>query len=188
MAIESTASTIGYSPEEQSLAKRLIEENYDVLISVARAKRRRARLGESLATVDLLHEGFLKVGGQRDWHSNEHFVRAVVLAMRHVIVDHARRRSAEKRGGGVRPVSLDLVEPVLPEFSESPEELVAIGELLTKLGELNPRWLHVVDARYFGGMTESEAAEVLGVSERTIRRDWADARDWIADQLGVKRS
>lgn len=179
------AAAAAYSPEQRTLARDLMTEHYDTLLQVARSKRRRARLGETLATVDLLHESLLRFDGAREWSSSEHFVRAVVLAMRCVIVDYARRRTAAKRGGGARHVGYDEAEPFLPEFSETPEELVAIAELLAKLGEVNARWLEVVDARYFGGMTEDEAAGALGRSSRTVRRDWSAARAWLAEQLGV---
>ncbi len=105
--------------------------------------------------------------------------------MRHVIIDHARRKLGDKRGGGERDVTLDERSPVLPEFSETPEELVGIAQLLRALEACNPRWLKVVDARYFGGMTEDETASVLGVSTRTIRRDWTEARHWLAEQMGL---
>lgn len=179
------AGPAGCSRQASRRADALIGEHYDTLLGIARAKRRRARLGETVATVDLLHDAYVRLGSAARFADDAHFIRSVNLAMRHVIVDHARRKLAHKRGGGERAVTFDERAPVLPEFSETPEEIVGIARLLKSLEAVNPRWLLVVDARYFGGMTEDEAAEVLGVSARTIRRDWAEARQWLASRMGL---
>jgi RNA polymerase sigma factor (TIGR02999 family) len=170
-----------YTAQEFELANDLVASHYEALLQVARVKRRRTGMGETLSTADLLHEGLLRAGARGHWQSEEHFVRCVVIAMRCVIIDYARKRATQKHAG--RRVPLETAERVLPEFSESPEEIVLIGDLLEKLGQHNPRWLQVVDARYFGGMTEAEAAQILKLSERTVRRDWHDARAWLADNL-----
>lgn len=170
-----------YSEQEFALAGDLAASHYDALLRVARVKRRRTGMGETFLTSDLLHEGLLRAGVRGHWQSEEHFVRCVVIAMRCVIIDYARKRATQKHAA--RRVPLETAERVLPEFSESPEEIVLIGDLLEKLGQHNPRWLQVVDARYFGGMTEAEAAQILKLSERTVRRDWHDARAWLADNL-----
>lgn len=182
---EGFAGLVAYNPIERERAETLIAEHYDTLIGIARAKRRRNGLSDTVSTVDLLHEAYVRIGGQTLFDDGTHFIRAVNLAMRHVIIDHARRKLADKRGGGERDVTLDERSPVLPEFSETPEELVGIAQLLRALEACNPRWLKVVDARYFGGMTEDETANVLGVSTRTIRRDWTEARQWLAGQMGL---
>lgn len=182
---EGFAGSIAYAQEERQRAETLIAEHYDTLIGIARAKRRRNGLSDTVSTVDLLHEAYVRIGGKALFDDGAHFIRAVNLAMRHVIIDHARRKLADKRGGGERDVTLDEHSPVLPEFSETPEELVGIAQLLRALEACNPRWLRVVDARYFGGMTEDEAADVLGVSTRTIRRDWTEARQWLAERMGL---
>jgi RNA polymerase sigma factor (TIGR02999 family) len=127
----------------------------------------------------------VRIGGETLFDDGAHFIRAVNLAMRHVIIDHARRKLADKRGGGANAVTLDDRSGLLPEFSETPEELVGIAQLLRALEACNPRWLKVVDARYFGGMTEDETASVLGVSARTVRRDWTEARQWLAERIGL---
>lgn len=177
------AQASSYSPLERDLAERLIVDNYDQLVQIARQKRRRSGSQSTLATIDLLHEGLLKLGTDRGWHSREHFLRSANLAMRCVIVDHARRRQAAKRGGDA--VQVDVDEGLLPEFAETPEQVVAIAELMAQLAAENKRWMLVVDARYFSGMTEPETALALGISERTARRDWQEARQWLARQLGV---
>lgn len=175
----------GYTPEDANLAQRLVAENYETLLAIARSKRRRAGIGETLRTTDLLHESYLKLDGASEWRSEEHFIRAATLAMRHVIVDYARRKLSDKRGGGGAIESFDEERDSLPEFSESPEDLLAINALMAQLADANPRWMRVVDARYFAGMTEDEAAHNLSVSPRTVRRDWKAARGWIAQRMGV---
>lgn len=172
-----------YGAREKDLAARLVSEHYDTLVRIARAKRRRSNLGSTYSTTDLLHEAFARLGGRDDYTSAPHFIRACILAMRHVIIDNARRKLCEKRGAGTVAIPIEDAAGWLPEFSETPEELVEIADLLAKLEEANPRWLRVVDARYFAGMTEAEAAATLGLSERTVRRDWRDARDWLAERM-----
>ncbi len=179
------SSDTPYSEDEVRTATQLVEENYDLLARMARAKRRRANMSDTMSTIDILHESFLKLNGQVLWHSSEHFVRSAALAMRHVIIDHARRRMAQKRGSGAVRLNYEDMENLMPEYSESPEDIVAIARLLEKLETLNPRWMRIVDARYFAGMTETETAQMLALSERTVRRDWKEAREWIAQQLGV---
>lgn len=168
------------------MARQLVEAHYDALVEIARAKRRRARLRDTLATSDLLHESLIKVSARDDWASAMHFLRAVALAMRHVIVDHARRKLAVRRGGGAAHVAYEEGDGLMPEFGEDPEEIVIIADLIDKLRETRPRWMRIVDARYFGGMTEEEAAEALGLSRRTVRRDWQDVRAWLAEQMGIR--
>ena len=181
----SLAHADSYSATERAMAERLITDNYAELVQLARQKRRRAGGQSTLATIDLLHEGLLKLDTDRDWHSREHFFRSANLAMRCVIVDHARRKQSAKRGGDA--VRVDVDEALLPEFAETPEQVVAIAELMDRLAAANERWMLVVDARYFSGMTETETAIALGISERTARRDWQDARQWLADQLELSR-
>jgi RNA polymerase sigma factor (TIGR02999 family) len=176
-----------YSSDEREIAKQFFDVAYDALLSQARSRRRRAGFQATMMTEDILQETYLKVRGQAAWASQEHFLRCVSLAMRQVVIDHARRRLAEKRGHGAAPVALDQVERVLPDYSESPEQIVVMNDLLSKLEHENPRWLQIVDARYFAGMTEAETAKALDLSERTVRRDWQAARDWLWSQMERSR-
>ncbi|MEL6214102.1 MAG: ECF-type sigma factor [Pseudomonadota bacterium] len=171
-----------YTRHDRDMADRLFRENYDALMDIARMRRRRAQL-DTMNTVDLLHESYLKLGKGSGYQSVQHFQRTASLAMRHVIVDHARRRISEKRGGAQRDVPLDAVEEMLPGFSETPEQVVLIAELMDQLGKVRERWMHIVDARYFAGMTEEETAYLYGISVRTVRREWAEARKWLAEML-----
>lgn len=166
----------GYSPQDQLLASELVSAFHGELIAIARARRRRAMASDTLMTLDLLHEAFLKLDGKQGFRSPGHFLAVASLAMRQVIIDHARRKLAGKRQEGEHSD--------LEGFGETPEQMVAIGQLLDDLGAHNPRWLRIVDARYFAGLTEPETAAVLGISERTVRRDWQEARLWLAKRLG----
>jgi RNA polymerase sigma factor (TIGR02999 family) len=172
-----------YRNDEHEIAKHFFVEAYDTLLKQARSNRRRAGFQATMMTDDILQEAFLKVCGKTAWQSREHFLRCVSLAMRQVVVDHARRRLSEKRGQGVRPVTLEIVERVLPNYAETPEQIVVMSDLLEKLEHENPRWLRIVDARYFAGMSEAETAAALGLSQRTIRRDWQLAREWLSARM-----
>ena len=155
------------------------------MLTLARNRRRRAGFSDTMMTEDVLHESFLKLSGRTVWQSQEHFLRTASLAMRQVVVDHARRKLAEKRGGGRADAPLDDVSDVVAGFGESPEQIVIIDDLLRQMARENPRWLRIVDARYFAGLTEEEAAALLGLSERTVRRDWKAARAWLAERIGA---
>lgn len=165
------------------LADELIASHYEQLKTIARAKRRRMRSGQTLQTTDLLHEGWLKLRKQRQWKSESHFMRTAALAMRQVIVDYARSKHAEKRGGGVPDLNYADVEDILPEYGETPEQIVIIGDLMNKLAEKDPRLAEIVDLRYFSGFTADETANILRVTDRTVRRQWTIARAWLAAEL-----
>ncbi|MEE4277195.1 MAG: ECF-type sigma factor, partial [Halieaceae bacterium] len=154
--IDGAAEAGAYSSVERDLAEQFLTEHYDTLLTIARAKRRRAGVGHTCDTLEIMHEAILRLNGRSDFRSSQHYLRACVLAMRHVIVDYARRKLTVKRGEGQLTMPLDEVEAFLPEFSETPEQLVSIARLLSDLEGENPRWLQVVDARYFSGMTETE--------------------------------
>lgn len=171
----------GYTEVERSSATQLFEQHYDDLVRLARGRRRRAKMADTLMTQDIVHESFLKLGPNDNWQNSNHFLCAASLAIRHVIIDHARRKLTAKRK--VEMVD-GLVEPEdIAEYSESPEELVAIGNLMDMLEAAQPRWAKIVDARYFAGMTEEETARMLGISDRTVRRDWTEARAWLAEKI-----
>lgn len=173
----------GYRDEERAIAEGFFEAAYSELLNVARQKRRRAGFQDTMMTEDVLQECFVKLTGRSVWASQEHFFRCAALAIRQVVVDHARQRLTQKRGGGVRDVALDEVEDALATYSETPEQLVIIDDLLRQMEAEHPRWVRIVDARYFSGMSEAETAAVLGLSERTVRRDWKAARDWLETQI-----
>lgn len=145
------------------------------------------RPSDTLSTTALVHELYLKFSNSEhaDWHTRAHFLGVAAVAMRHILVDRARRRTAEKRGGPLRAVTLD---DALVARDTQAESLLELHEALDHLATLNPRLARVVECRFFGGMTEQETAEALGVTERTVRRDWVKARGLLYQSLGAEFS
>jgi RNA polymerase sigma factor (TIGR02999 family) len=142
------------------------------------------RPSDTLSTTALVHELYLKFArtSHTDWRDRAHFLAVAGVAMRHILVDHARRRTADKRGGHQRPVTLD--EGLVGSDGQA-ESLLELHDALAQLAQLDPRLARVVECRFFGGMTEQETAEVLNVTERTVRRDWIKARGLLYQALGA---
>lgn len=148
---------------------------YDELRALAERQLRGERSGHTLGATALVHESYLRLVGTAAVSATDraHFLAIASRSMRQVLVDHARRVTAEKRGGGwARTTLTDHAGPV----DVAPEELVTLDEAIAGL---DPRQRQVVECRFFGGMEEREIAEALGVSERTVRRDWVKARAWL---------
>jgi RNA polymerase sigma factor (TIGR02999 family) len=141
------------------------------------------RPSDTLSTTALVHELYLKFArtSHADWRDRAHFLAVAGVAMRHILVDHARRRTADKRGGHQRHVTLD---EGLVGSDDQAESLLELHDALAQLALLDPRLARVVECRFFGGMTEQETAEVLNVTERTVRRDWIKARGLLYQALG----
>jgi RNA polymerase sigma factor (TIGR02999 family) len=160
----------------------LVAEHYPELLAIARRERRRAAGAATLDTRAILHEAFLRLARREGawWADRPHFLATASGTMRHVLVDHVRRRRAAKRGGGRAAVTLGDEVGVVDARDES---LLALDDALTQLAALAPRLARVVECRYFGGMTEVETAAALGVTERTVRRDWIKARGWLRAAL-----
>lgn len=163
---------------EPGAIDRLYPRVYGELRAVARRQLRRERAGHTLDATALVHEAYMKLaGGPTSATDRAHFLALAARAMRQVLVDHARRRDAQKRGG-------DWHATTLTDGSASkemdPTELIALDRAMEQLDE---RQRLVVECRFFAAMEESEIAEVLGVSERTVRRDWVKARAWLYREL-----
>jgi RNA polymerase sigma-70 factor (ECF subfamily) len=154
---------------------------YEELRRRAARCMRGERPDHTLEPTALVHEAYLKLTAQRKvaWKSRMQFYCVAARLMRRVLVDHAREVKAAKRGGG-RKVSL---ESSLLYSAEKPGELLSIDEALTRLGEQDPRQARVVELRFFGGCSEEEIAGILGVSTRTVKRDWRIARAWLYAEL-----
>ena len=160
---------------------RAFEAAYDELRRVARRQLRRLRPGQTLTTTSLVHEAFVKlVRSPVDTLDRTHFFALAARAMRQILVDYARERASLKRGGDQRPVPLQ--DGVIPAESVA-EEMLGIDRALTRLESLDERLVRVVELRFFGGMTEEETAEALGVTARTVRRDWQKARAFLYREL-----
>lgn len=154
---------------------------YPRLRRIAGARLRGQRRDATLGTTALVHEAYLKVAGKpgSDYADRGHFFALAAKAMRQVILNHAEKRSAAKRGGGALAVTLDDT-PVDPDADA---ELVALDSALTRLAELNERQGRVVECMFYAGLTVDETAEALDVSPATVKRDWATARAWLYREL-----
>ena len=153
----------------------LMPDVYDDLRALARRRLAAGASGDTLSTTGLVHEAYLKLAGrsQVSWTDKGHFVALAALAMRHVLVDHAKARSAFKRDGMRLQVTLD--DELVPA-DDQPELLLQLHDALDRLTAVEPRLAQIVDCRFFGGFSEEEIAESLGVTTRTIQRDWVKAR------------
>jgi RNA polymerase sigma factor (TIGR02999 family) len=148
---------------------------YDELREIAHRHRSARDDSATLATTALVHEAYLKLVDQSraQWNDRAHFLALAAVAMRHILADRAKARIAIKRGGDQRPITLD--EDMIVSEDE-PEALLQIDEALDRLGAIDARLARVVECRFFGGLTNEEIAEVLGVTVRTVERDWVKAR------------
>jgi RNA polymerase sigma factor (TIGR02999 family) len=150
---------------------------YEELRRLAHAQLRRERPGHTLGTTGLVHETYVRLIDQSrlDCHDRGRFLVAAACAMRRILVDYARRNHAARRGGGGVRLTLNDDAPA----AQRSEMLLTLDEALHRLIELDPRLSQVVECRYFGGLTEQETADALGVTRRTVQRDWAKARGWL---------
>ena len=165
----------------------LVSAAYDQLRKIASLRLRGESPGHTLQTTDLVHEAYLKLVNQREanWRNRAQFFGVAAEIMRRILVDHARTRLSQKRGGGQRP--LPLVEALV--FSEErSEELLDLDEALQRLENEDRRASRVIELRFFAGLSVKEAAAVMNVSATTVRRDWKYGRAWLRAELagGVK--
>ena len=169
------------SGDDQAL-DRLTPLVYDQLHRLAHQYIRRERHGHTLQTSALVNEAYLRLVEHKaiDWQSRAHFFAVSAVVMRRVLVDYARQRKSEKRGGGLQQITFadDLMVT-----QQRAAELVALDEAIKALSELYPRHSKVVELRYFGGLNNKEASAVLQVSETTIERDWRYAKAWLYREL-----
>lgn len=155
---------------------------YSELRRVARRQLGRERPDHTLTTAALVNEAYLKMADQSSNPAEDrtHFFRIAARAMRQILVDHARRKKAEKRGGDWHKTSL---EDKQFGVNARPEEMLALDGALEKLEQVDPRLRQLVEYRFFGGLTETEIAELQGVTTRTVQRDWARARAWLYREI-----
>jgi RNA polymerase sigma factor (TIGR02999 family) len=165
----------------------LFSRVYEPLLALSREHRRRWEGDFTLDTTALVHEAYLKLARHDavDWKDRAHFFAVASSAMRQILVNYAERRRTQKRGGGVELVPLDEVNPVSPDVAE---ELLVLNDALSRLERIEPRRCRVVECRFFAGLAIHETAEALGVSEATVKRDWALASAWLRRevQLGLR--
>jgi RNA polymerase sigma factor (TIGR02999 family) len=174
---------------DDAAADRLLRAVYDELRRLAHARRRHERPDHTLNTTALVHEAYLKLLGpaHRDYDSRAHFFAAAARAMRQVLVDYARARHRTRRGGGRAAIPLDALpaEPADPGFLTDvlAAEVLDLDAALDRLAALDARQARLVECRYFGGLSVEETAEALGISERTVKREWRSARAWLYGAL-----
>jgi RNA polymerase sigma factor (TIGR02999 family) len=167
----------------QEALDRLLPLVYADLRAAARAQLRRERPDHTLRATALVHEAYLRLlgGNYPVWNDRQHFFRAAGEAMRRILVEHARGRARVKRGGN--PVRTALTD-VIAAVDEHPAEVLALDEAIRRLEEQDPTSADVVRLRYFAGLSVEETGRVLGMSERSVKREWAFARAWLYDALG----
>jgi RNA polymerase sigma-70 factor (ECF subfamily) len=171
-----------WSGGDQRAPERLMPFVYDELRRLARAFLARERGGHTLQPTALVHEAYVRLVDQTrvDWQNRAHFYAIASRMMRRVLIDHARAHVTDKRGGAAIHLSLEDVQVSVEERAAS---LVALDEALARLALVDERKSRVVEMRFFGGMSDDEIAEVLGVTTRTVLRDWKKARLWLYREL-----
>jgi RNA polymerase sigma factor (TIGR02999 family) len=160
---------------------------YDDLRRLAAWQMQTERPEHTLQPTALVHEAYLKLAGQNpvDWQNKAHFFALATQVMRHILVDHARTKQRDKRGGGQVIVALD---EALKSSHPGEPDLVELDEALSVLAEQDPRKSRIVELRYFGGLSIEETADVLEISPTTVRREWTLAKAWLRRQLGKDAS
>jgi RNA polymerase sigma factor (TIGR02999 family) len=171
-----------YSEGDSSAFDRLVPLVYDHLRRIARAQLARRRRN-TLDTTALVHEAYLKLARQPggEWIDRDHFYAASAQAMRHILVDAARRRLSQRRGGGESPKTLP---DELEVGEEKLAEVIAVHDALETLRQVDEELCRVVECRFFAGFSVEETAELVGRSPRTVKRDWRKARALLADWIG----
>lgn len=169
----------------QQAAEKLIPLVYNELKQLARSCMRRERVDHTLQTTALVHEAYLKLVRQQatNWQGRSHFLGIAAQLMRRILIDHARGHLREKRGGIKEVLPLDEALVFTPERSE---ELVKLDEALKCLSKLDARQSRIVELRFFGGLSVEETAEFLGISPKTVKRDWSVAKVWLYGELRQK--
>lgn len=179
---EITQLLLAWGQGDQAALERLLPLVYEEMRQIAHHHMRRQRPDHTLQTTALVNEAYLRlVDAQRvQWQNRVHFFALAAQAMRHILVDLARARGNQKRGGGATQVAL---EEALIISAERGADVLALDEALQALAKLNARQSQIVELRYFGGLSEEETAAVLQLSPRTVRRDWSLARAWLYREL-----
>jgi RNA polymerase sigma-70 factor, ECF subfamily len=176
-----TALLVEWHEGDEAALEQLMPLVYDQLRSMAHRYVQRERDGHTLQTSALVNEAYLRLAGQKvGWQNRAHFFAVTARVMRHILIDHARRRRYAKHGGETRLVPLEEASTMSLERAA---ELIALEEALEELAKLDQRKSQVVELRYFGGLSLEETAEVLQISLMTVRRDWRAAKAWLYRRL-----
>ena len=180
-----TRLLISWSGGDEDALETLMPLIYRSLQQIARTHLNRERGPHTLQTTALVHEAYLKMVGQHSvhWKNRSHFFAIASQAMRRILIDHARKKIADKRGGEVARISLEEIDV---GSVGSDQNLIALDEALTDLEKMDPQQSRIIELRYFGGLTVEETAEVLQISPRTVAREWAMARAWLYGRLSAE--
>ena len=178
-----TGILLAWGQGDEAALDKLMPLAYGELKRLAPHYLKGERVGHVLQTTDLVNEAYLRLIDSRrvQWQNRAHFFAIAAQLMRRVLVDAARKRNFQKRGGGALQVSLN---EALPLGNQRGPDLVALDDALQTLAEFDPRKSKVVELRFFGGLSVKETAEVLQVSQDTVMRDWSLARAWLLNELG----
>jgi RNA polymerase sigma-70 factor, ECF subfamily len=176
-----------FEPGDRHAGEQLFADVYTELRVLAARYLRRERKNHTLQPTALVHEAYLKIVGQKpvDWQGRPHFLAFAAQAMRQILVDHARRHSATKRGGDRHFIALDdnlAIESTIE--SNRNVDLLALEDAMTKLEKLDPRQAQMIELRFFGGLSVEEVAKVMGMSKRSVEREWTMVRAWLRRELG----
>ena len=161
---------------------------YDELRRMAAAYMRRERAGHTLQATDLVNEAYVRLAGgdAGQWQNRAHFFGIAANSMRQVLLDHARKRHAEKRGGA-HAQKVDIDAELIVGY-DSLDDVLVVDELLGRLEKIDPRQGRLVELRFFAGLTGDETAEAMGISAATVKREWRSAKAWLNREMAVERS
>ena len=178
-----TQLLIAWSDGRRDALEHLVPLVYDDLRRIAAGYMRREPAAHALQPTALVHEAYVRLIDQRQvkWRNRAHFFGVAAGMMRRILVDHARLRRADKRGGKWERVTLSGIDPAVR--APHPIDVLALHEALERLAAFDPQQERIVELRYFGGLTIEEAAEVLGISEATVVREWTIAQAWLRAEL-----
>jgi RNA polymerase sigma factor (TIGR02999 family) len=170
---------------DDKAVSRLMPLVYDELRRLAASYLRRERPGQTLQATALVHEAYVRLIGEKahNWQNRTHFLAIAALSMRQILVQRARARKAAKRGGDPERIELDERLLADPKAAAGEIDVIALDAALERLAALNERQAKIVELRYFGGLGVEEAADALGISPATVKRDWTLARAWLKREL-----
>lgn len=170
------------SAGEERSADAILPLVYDELRAIAVGHLQQERSGHTLQATALVHETYVRLVDQSrvHWTGRAHFLAIAATMMRRILVNHAKARQCDKRGGGAARMELAIDTPQWPERSL---DLLALDEAMCKFAELDPQQCKIVELRFFGGLTANETAQVVGISERTVHREWTSAKAWLRGEI-----
>jgi RNA polymerase sigma-70 factor (ECF subfamily) len=179
---EVTEILLEWNSGDPAASERLMPLVYDELRRLARAFVYRERPGSTMQPTALVHEAYLRIVDQTrvSWQNRAHFYGVAATMMRRVLIDNARAKASEKRGGTAARLSIEEIQVPLPVRAA---DLIALDESLERLSKVDPRKSRIVELRFFGGLTDEEVAEVVGISTRTVLRELKKAKLWLYDDL-----